>query len=177
MAIDLLSFGLGNQSFKINSFNLGAVSTIGWAIVNVRIKLSSKLFRNQREDGSYIVDGRVLLPTQITVSVIAQSKSAMDTINSILKDRTTIYTINTRGLIFTSMVLQNENINQSADNTSSQPVQLVFRQILSQEEVLPQTRQVGDSSVIDRGIAYIKETTTTVTQTATKIASKIGGVF
>ncbi|QBQ77326.1 hypothetical protein WFH_00038 [Escherichia phage vB_EcoM_WFH] len=177
MAIDLLSYSLSNRSFKIRSFNLGEVSTLGWAIVNVKIRLQAKIFKNQREDGSYIVDGRVKMPRILTVTVIAQTKSASDAITKMLQNRSTIYTINSRGLIFERMVLQNNNFSQDADNITSQPIQLVFHEILTQQDVSIQTAQAADSTVIERGIAYIKETTASVTGVATKVMNGIKGMF
>lgn len=177
MALDLISFGLGTSKFTITSFNLGPVSTLGWSILGVRIKLKSKLFKNQREDGSYIVDGRMLNPTELTVTLVAQSKSAVDTINSMLKDRSTVYTITTRGITFSNMLLQNQALSQSADNISSQPINLIFKQLMTEDVDLPTTRQLADSSVIDRGIAYVKETAESVTSLASNVLSKVKGFF
>lgn len=177
MPQDIIASYLSNSNFTLTSLNLGQVSTNGIAVLAVKIKLESKLFRNQREDGSYIVDGRILLPTSVDAEVVVQSKSAVDTVNRILKDRSTIYTINTRGLIFNNMVCVNEQITQNAENLSSSPFHLVFREILLQEEATPKTMQDADSTALDRGIAYLKETTNTVTNLVTDIKNKITGFF
>lgn len=177
MAIDLVTFSLANRQFSINSLNLGSISTNGMAILAVKVKYDSKLFRNQREDGSYIVDGRIKLPNTINVDIVVQTKSAADIINRMILDRTTLYTVKTRGLIFNNLTLQNQQIIQNADNISSQPVTLTFKQILSQEQEIIQTIQDADSTTIERGIAYLKETKETVSDLFDKAKKSISGLF
>lgn len=177
MAIDLVTFSLANRQFSINSLNLGPLSTNGMAIIAVKGKYDSKLFRNQREDGSYIVDGRVKVPTTINVDMIVQTKSAADIINRMILDRSTLYTLKTRGLIFNNFALQNQQLIQNAENISAQPVTLTFKQIMLQEEEIIQTVQDADSTTIERGIAYLKETKDTVTDLFNKAKDAITGLF
>ncbi len=177
MAIDLVTFSLANRQFSINSLNLGPQSTNGMAILAVKGKYDSKLFRNQREDGSYIVDGRIRLPVTVNVDMIVQTKSAADIINRMILDRSTLYTVKTRGLIFNNLSLQNQQIIQNADNISSQPVTLTFKEIISQEEEIIQTIQDADSTTIERGIAYLKETKDTVVDLFNEAKKKITGLF
>lgn len=177
MALDFIASFLSSSQFSITSLNLGPVFIDGVGVLGVSIKLDSKLFRNQREDGSYIVDGRILLPTTIDVEFVVQNQSAFDSIDQMLKDRSTIYTIKSRGLIFNNMVCTTEQIAQSPDNISSSPVHLVFREILLQNDAVPKTRQAADSTAIDRGISYLKDTTKQVTDLAGEVFNKFMGLF
>lgn len=173
MANDLISYVFGSSRFKITDFRTGPVSLTGLSVIDVKIKFPGKLFKNAKEDGGFIVDGKIRLPIEIEVTVIVQTVDAAERITQILKNRDTLYSITTRGLIIDNMMCSNQQITLSPDMLSAAPYRLSFRELpLERTEVIV-TKQQADSSIIDKGIAYVKETTTTVTNFAQESISKV----
>lgn len=181
MALDAITALLGSSSFKIVDFLSGPVNLSGLKVLDVRIKFEGKVFKNQREDGSFIVDGKMLMPTTIDVSVLIQTVDAAEQVNRILKDRKSLYTIYSRGLIINNLLCVNNQVSMNPEILSSSPFRLSFKEVPLQQEDQPETRQDADSTTIDKGIAYLKEVGTDAVEfaqnTYDKVKSSISGIF
>ncbi len=158
----LAQYITNETSFQLTNFVSGSISLDGIHIQQVSIRLSSNIFDNKREDGTSIVDARVLMPTTIEVQVICSTLDAVEKINSILLDINSIYTITTRGLTFQNLQLKSTNIIQSPDILSAAPIKLSFQQRILQNNNNPTCAQTGDSTLIDNGITLLKSAATSV---------------
>ncbi|QDH49603.1 hypothetical protein KYLE_47 [Pantoea phage Kyle] len=181
MANDLISYIFGPGQFKLTDFKAGPVSLAGLSIIDVTIIMNGKLFKNPKEDGGFIVDGKIRTPVEVNVTVIVQTVDGAERINSILKNRDTIYSLTSRGVIIDNLLCTNQQITMSSDVLSAAPYRLTFRELPLQRTVQPTTLQPADSSIIDKGIAYVKETTDSVTSMANsainKVKTSITGLF
>jgi hypothetical protein len=120
------------------------------------------IFDNKKENGTSIIDARVLLPTTIEVQVICSTLDAVEKINNILLDINSIYSISSKGLIFQNMQLNNDTILQSPDVLSAAPLKLNFQQRILQNNNNPTCVQTGDSTLVDNGINLLKTTASNV---------------
>lgn len=181
MANTILSSILGSTSFKLIDFRNGPVNLTGLSVIENSIVFDGKLFKNQKEDGSYVVDGKINMPISVDVSVIVQSVDGADTINRILKDRTTIYTIVARGITINNLMCENQQVSLSSNMLSAAPFRLSFKEIMLQTVENPATKQDADSSIVDKGISYLKEAKQSVTDLAgtviDKASSIVSGLF
>ncbi len=158
MANSILSAIAASQNLKLTDILKGPVSLSGLSIMDVSIKFPGKLFKNQKEDGGFIVDGKIRNPITIEISCIVQTEDAADRINTILKDRETMYTIVSRGVTINNLLCSNEQIEFSSEMLSAAPFNLTFKEFMLQELSQPITKQDADSTIIDKGIAYLKQT-------------------
>ena len=171
----------GGKSFRLIDYKTGPVSLSGLSVIDVQIKFNGKLFKNQTETGGFIVDGKIKLPITIDITCIVQTTAGAETLNRILKDRTTIYTIRSRGLTVDNLLCANEQISMSPDILSAAPFSLSFKELRLQQETQLITKQDADSSIVDKGISYLKDAKNTVSDLAgdviDKAKSTISGLF
>jgi hypothetical protein len=181
MSNSLAQYVTFGSSFSLTNFVSGSISLSGIYIQRVTMHLSSSLFDNRREDGTSIVDARVLLPTSIDVDVICGTIDAVEKINNILKDINSIYTITSKGLTFQNLTLKNNSIIQSPDVLSASPIKLSFQQRLLQNNNNPTCAQTGDASIIDNGITNLKNNlnsaTNSIESAATSVSSFTSNLF
>jgi hypothetical protein len=114
--------------------------------------------RHKREDGTSIVDARIILPSQCEIDVFVENLDDLAVVNSIMLDRTGVYKITSKGLIMTNMMMEEQVIKQTAMVISANPVRLQFKSLLIQDnQPVPQVEQAADSSLLDRGIQAISD--------------------
>lgn len=163
MANSIIGIIVPNQSLKITSDTTGEVSLLGLGVSVANLRLMSKILKNQREDGVIIAHGRVIIPSVIELDVIVQTIDGLETLNQIYKDIEGLYTIVSRGISFTNMRMTTQGIQQSAEMLSASPIRLTFKQAFLQNDDMPICQQAPDSSLIDTGIADLKNFSSDVT--------------
>lgn len=168
MPVPLISSFLSTTSFKVVNMATGAEVIAGIKVIKNKARFSSTPFRHMKEDGNTIVDGRVILATTIEVDVICPDLSIAATVLSAMNDRSSLYSITSRGLIFDNMMVMHDGVRQTPENLSSMPTKIIFQQTLLQRETRKLVAVAADASVIDRGIAAVSS----VTQSATDLFSR-----
>lgn len=169
MANNILTALAGNVSFKLYSSDGISVLNSVYAL-EVTAQLSAKLLKNMAEDGTAIIDSKILMPIQVSVSVMANSTEAVEQVNSIFQNINGQYKLYSRGLYFEKLTLARESLTQSAAVMSATPIELVFNGILLENENYPVTAQSGDSDTIIGGII------STATETAANATTLISGL-
>lgn len=149
----------GGRSFRVTdeSTRTAALSDLGVKLVSM--KFNSKLMQNTSENGQPIIDCRIIMPTQITVSVVCNSADKVSEVNSLLMNLTSTYTIMSRGIQLTNFMLDTESMSQSSAMLSATPMEISFKQVLLQGGGSPICAQAGDSSTIIGGIQKSIEVT------------------
>lgn len=144
------------------------------SVQKVRSHLRSVTQKHKREDGTSIVDARILLPVLIEVSAFCKTLDQLQMINALLLDRESAYTVTTKGIIFKNMMADENTIRQTPDCISANPVILTFEQLLLQGgSATPQVAQAADASMLDRGIQLVQGAATTAVKSATQLASQV----
>lgn len=170
MANSLVSQLTSQSSFKLYS-SAGLSVLSGVKVERVTAKLSAKLLKNIAEDGTTIVDAKIILPIRITVSAYAETKDAVSKINSLLKDTAERYTLYSRGLYYEGITLASERFDMSEASLSALPVNIVFNGIIRQGDTSTVTAQSGDSDTIIGGI------TSTVSAATSELTSIVSSLF
>jgi hypothetical protein len=174
MANTILSSALSAPALTVTSDQTSIDVAAGCGVSKVTIKLRSKIFRHKREDGTTIVDARVVEPMLVEINVFAPTLDNLAMLNSAMLDRGSTYTIKSRGLVLRRMMVSENSIKQSGDMLSAAPVRLNFKELLTQNltnvgQTL--TAQPADSTLIDKGL----QTASTAVQTVQGLASTIAG--
>jgi hypothetical protein len=153
----------------------GGISAKGLKVSKVNIKLTSTALRHMKEDGTTIVDARILKPTTITVETFCPDLNTQEQVDKILKDRGNYYLIQSKGLSFSMMLLDHERISQTANMLSAAPVSLSFKQVIM--PVIDVASHPADSDLINRGMTAINKVTTSVTDLYSKVSSTISSIL
>jgi hypothetical protein len=140
-------------------------------VSKVSIRMESKLQRHVLENGSSVVDSRIIIPAVLSVDVFVSTLDDLNIVNNLLLDRTNLYTITTKGLVFGSMMLESEKISQVPENLSSSPVQLSFKEVLVENTTPVIFKQSSDSSMIQQGMASLNTAEQNVTGLISAIKS------
>lgn len=156
MPSSILSSLLSKASLSIVSNVTGVDIATNLKVSRVSIKLCSRVMRHMREDGNTIVDARIIQPTRVEIDVFCTSLDDVTLVNSMLLDRSGLYTVKSKGLIFKSMMAEGEAIRQTPEVISAHPVRISMKQLLNPSGQEPQSmKQAADSSMIDKGIQTI----------------------
>ena len=123
----------------------------GLSVSKVSIKFVSMPMRHRREDGNSIVDARIIQATKLSIDVIASDIDDLTQLNAVMMDRTSVYTITSKGLVFENMMLDDEAIKQSGEMLSASPVRLSFKEVLLEDTNPILCAQAADSSLLNRG--------------------------
>lgn len=177
MANTILSSALSAPSLNITSDQTSIDVAAECGVSKVVIKLRSKIMRHKREDGTTIVDARVLEPMTVEIGVFAPTLDSLSMLNSAMLDRNSTYTVKSRGLVFRRMMMNATGIKQSGDMLSASPVRLSLKELLTQNQTnVGQTNvaQPADSTLIDKGLQTVATAVQTVQGLAQSIAGEIG---
>lgn len=173
MANSIISTLLGSSPFVVYNQSTKSTTTFDVKVVTASIKLSAEPQRQMLEDGSTLTDSKTVRPTRMSVDVVCPDINVLDQVNSIMGDRTSLYQITSRGLIFANLMVDSEFLRQSPDMLSATPVRMSFKQILI-ENVSPVIfANKSDSSVIERGISALNKATASVTDLYNKVSASI----
>jgi hypothetical protein len=173
----ILSSALSSPSLSITSFSNPENIAASLSVSKVTIKLRSKIFRHKTETGNTIVDARVVEPMTCEIDVFAPTLDSLTAINAVMLDRGTTYTIKSRGLVLTKMMMDQTGIKQSGDMLSASPVRLAFKELMTQGQLAlgaTTVAQPADSTLIDQGLQTVSDAVSTVQGLAATIAGNIG---
>jgi len=133
------------------------------------LKFSSKTAKHMMEDGSSKVDQRILMPVGVDIEMIAPSQDVLLQVNETLLDRSSTYTVQSRGIILDNMRVDYEGIDQNPKNISSTPLKLSFMEMMYQGSNAVAFANAADSSVIDRGMSVIAKAVDSVNSISEKV--------
>ncbi|QBQ72352.1 hypothetical protein [Serratia phage vB_SmaM_Hera] len=176
MANTIFGALLSPSSFQLSSNN-GPVNLTGVAVSNVSIKFNSRTLKNRREDGTTIAHARIKTPLQVQVRFIAQTLDALQTLSKIMNDVDGLYVMQSRGVKIINLKAQRMEQSQTPDAISATPIMMTFAGIQMQGVYRPVCVQQGDSSVIDSGIATLKNVGQNISDFANDISDRLGGVL
>lgn len=176
MANSILSSLLSKPSLTLISNKDKSDASKHLKISRVGIRLRSRIMRHMREDGTSIVDSRVVDPTEVRIFAFCAKLDDITVLNAALTDRSTSYNMTSRAVVIRNLMVDRFTIKQSPDVLSASPVSIHMKQILVQGDGTGnRVAQGGDSSVIDLGIQTIQSTidiaTSTLTNTIKSAAS------
>jgi hypothetical protein len=164
---------LSTSAFRVYNKTRGINVLSKVKVLNTKISLSSTAMRHMREDGTSIVDSRVILPFIMEVHMICPDLNVASDVLSVLNDRSSLYRVTSKGLIFDDLMLMYDSMQQTPDNLSSTPTRIAFQQVLLQGGQQAITAQPADGSLLDRGIASIRDAAQSATQTVTQSVSDL----
>ena len=173
MALDLLSSFLAPSALVIKDSESGSIQVRNLKVVRVHVKLASSAMKHMREDGSTIVDCRIIQPATINIEAFCPDEATVNQLNNLLNDRANFYSVSSKGVILNNMMVEANQIRQTPDVMSAAPVRIAFRQVISKNVKPLIVAQSSDSTLTDRGMALLGSTT----QTVTGIYGKIKGFF
>lgn len=145
--------------------------------VKVALKFPSKVMYHLMEDGGAVVDQRILMPIAISMELIAPNEDTLRQVNEVLMDRTSLYSVQSRGIIVSDLRVDYQGIRQAPDIVSATPTSFQFTQLMYQGQDVAVTAQSGDSSIVDRGLATLRKAQDTVASVSDKVASAFSSVF
>jgi hypothetical protein len=174
MPTSILSSLLSKASLSIVNSQTGIDAATNLSVSRVGFKFRARAMRHMREDGTSIVDARILLPTTVEIDVLAPTLDALSGLNSVMVDRTGVNTITSKGLVLTNMMAEDQMIRQTPEIISANPVRIVFKQVLTQNNSAPPAvEQAPDSSLLDKGIQSVGAAVQTVQGLANSVVSTV----
>lgn len=143
-------------------------------VTNVSIKYSARAMRHMLEDGTTIVDARIIDPTMVELEVICPTLDELNNTNQMLRDRKNTFKLTSKGIIVNNVVCEAFKIQQTSEMLSASPVRISMKQILRQgmARVGQVVEQPADSSLIGQGIQTMQKVTASVQETFRRV---IGG--
>jgi hypothetical protein len=164
-------FTLKNSDYPLT--NLAA----GWKIISVHFRFHSTPMRHMLESGTTTVDSRIIRATEVEVILMCPDVNTLSGLQTLVSDRSQRFSIVSRGLFLHSVMLDHEAMQQVPEVLSATPIQLVFKQLLVQNENPVIVAQSADSNVIDRGLAALGSVAKSAGDLYSKVSSSVGGLF
>jgi hypothetical protein len=136
-------------------------------VAKVTIQYASRPMRHMKENGSTIVDAKIIDQTQMTIEVFCETLNDIKIVNDILMNRKNTYTVSSKGLVFPIMVATDIGIRQSAEMLTASPVKIGLKQLQKQtgDKEHRVVEQAADSSVLTKGIHTVSVVTSGVPDT------------
>ncbi len=141
-------------------------------VAQVSVQFRSRPMRHMREDGISIVDARIIDATILNINVFCATLDEVRAVNTILEDRTSVYTVSSRGLVFRNMTMYDMAIIQSPEMLTASPIQFSMKQLKKQggDEVKhPVVEQAPDSSITGQGIKIVTEAVQSINDLTAKV--------
>lgn len=158
MADSILSSLLSQAKFSISVKAADGTSTViapNLKVIKAAAKYMSVAQRSIKEDGTTFVDSKTIKQTEFDLSVYCETVDDLRQVNDLLQNRSKLYTIYSKGLVFENMVLDSEVVKQSPEVLSAYPIELKFKEMIIQNIQPLIVKQVSDASVIPLGFASI----------------------
>ena len=158
MANSIVSSFLSKSAFTLKEVNPGSdgiTRVKNLKIKRATIKFNSRLMRHMLEDGTSVVDCRVILPTEVAMEVICPTTDDLQQVVTILQDRVATYDVISRGVTVQSMSLNSQTIDQGSEMLSATTSSLQFKEVMIQSDPQPVTEQSADASIVSRGKAIV----------------------
>jgi len=177
MPNSILASLLSKASLSIKSNATGLDIATNLKVSRVLFKYCSRVMRHKREDGTSIVDARIILPSTVEIDVTCETLDDVALVNAVMLDRTTVYTIKSKGLIIENMMSEVDAIRQSADIISATPIRMSFTSLLVQGNAkVPAVSQSSDSSLIDKGLQDITQAIQGVQGLISNVQTTVSGL-
>lgn len=174
MVASILSSAFSKPALTIVSSLTGLDIATNLNVARVRFRYRSRVLRHMREDGTCIVDARVIVAPMVEIEVFCATLDDLAMVNSVMLDRTGVYRVTSRGLVLNNMMADEEQIKQTPDVISANPVRMSFKQILTQNgSNPPSVEQAADSSLIDVGIMQVNKAVQSVQTLASNIRNNL----
>lgn len=173
MPNNILSSLFSKSALVITNTTNATVVAKNLKVRKVSIKLTSKVMRHQQEDGSTIVDSKILMPLRLDIESFVPDIDTLTQVNQIILDRESIYTLSSKGLVMSHMMAEGTNLKQGSEMLSATPARITFKQLLVKDITPVICKQSGDSSIIDRGIAALEDAKQTVTDMVNKVGNAV----
>lgn len=126
--------------------------------IKVQVKPSTRLMDHTVEDGSTITDHRVILPTEIELSVICSGSTFRDVYQQVKSAYLSgdVFIVTTKADVYVNMMIQAPPHEETPDIYDGIPVSIKMREILlvkTQYQALPEQSVVdeNDQSTVDVG--------------------------
>ena len=175
MANNIVTSFFSSSSLKINKKSTGEDVAGTLKVMRVSVKLTASALRHMKENGSTVVDSRIIEPAMVAIEVFCQNLDSYRIVDAILMDRTSLYKITSKGLVFDNMMCETERVTQSPDALSAMPVSIVFKQALSKNTNPVIFSQSADASAVSRGMNLLSSAANSVGELYNSIASKFNG--
>lgn len=175
MANSILSSLLSKPALSIVSSLSGLNIAQNLKVSRVRFRYRSRVMRHMREDGTCIVDARIVMSPIVEIEVFCATLDDLAMVNSAMLDRSGVYTITSRGLVLSNMMADEEQVKQTPDVISANPVRMSFKQVLTQNgSNPPSVEQAADSSLMDKGIQQVNAAKISVQTFVANTISQLG---
>jgi hypothetical protein len=170
MATNLIESLFQTSSFLVKDESTGQSVIDSIKVSRVTIKLTSTPMRHMKEDGSSIVDSRIIQPTTVAVNAFCENIDSLNQINEVVANRSVFYSVSSKGVVLNRMMVESGQTKQSPEFVSAIPIHLVWRQVMSKESTPAVMAQTSNSSMIDRGMTVIGKASKTVSGLVASIA-------
>lgn len=164
MADSILSSLLSRASLTLVNNNTGKDVAEKLKVVGVNFHYRARPMRHMREDGTSIVDSKVIDPVLVEIDVICPSLDAINQVNQTLMDRKDTYTFTSKGIQLQDAVCERFELRQSAEMISASPVRITLKQLRRQGGPSGGriVEQPADSSMFGRGIQSVSTVTASI---------------
>ncbi len=154
MADSILSSIFAKSQFTLISDKTGKDAAENLQVVAVNFHYRARPMRHMREDGTSIVDSKIIDPAVVDIEAICPTLDSINKINTSLMDRTSTYVVTSKGIQMGDVVTEHFEIQQSADMLSASPMRLSLKQLRRQGGITGGVvvEQPPDSSNFSRGI-------------------------
>lgn len=174
MPESILSSLLSKASLSIVNSQTGIDVAANLKVSRVGFKYRSRVFRHMREDGTSIVDSRIIVPAVIEIDAFCTTANDLAIINSLLLDRTATYKVASKGIVLTQVMSEEGAVKQTPEVISASPIRIVLKQVLRKTGAAsPVTAQAADSSLLDKGIQTVKTATQSAASSAALSATQL----
>jgi hypothetical protein len=173
MAENIISSFLAHSALVIKDVESGDVQAKGLKVGRVHIKLISSAMRHMKEDGSTIVDSRIIQASTVTIEAFCPDSATLKQVNNLLMDRANFYSVSSKGFILNNMMVEADQVSQTAEMISAVPIRIAFKQVVSKNIQAIIVAQSADSTLVDRGRSLLSS----AAQTVNDLYSKINSVF
>jgi hypothetical protein len=172
MAGSILSSLLSKSALVISKDSDSTKSNISknLKVSKVTIKHSSRPMRHMRENGTTIVDVKIVDPVEVKIDTFALSLNEIKTLTILLEDRENTFTISTKGIVLKRMLCESLEIKQTADMITASPVSITMKELILTKSgsQKPVVAQAADASVVSKGIQSLDVITSPVRDTFDK---------
>lgn len=178
MANSILSSFFSKPQFTLKNADYALTNlAASWKVMSVSMRFHSVPMRQMMEDGSTLVDSRIIRAAEVEVIMMCPDADTLSGVQDIVSDRSQRYSIVSRGVYLHSVMLDHSAIQHVPEVLSAAPIQLVFKQLLVQGENPVIVSQAADSNVIDLGLAALKSAANSASDLYSKVSSSVGGLL
>lgn len=173
MASQIISQIINKPAISIKNETSGVDVAKGLKVARVAIHLGSNVMKHQMEDGSTLIDSRVIMPSTAEVQAFCPNENITNQVNVAMINREAFYSLTSKGITLKSMMVESFQMSQTPDVLSATPVVIKFKQVPDKSIMPAITKNSSDSSLIDRGMNLLAATK----ESASSLFGSIKGFF